>query len=343
MSEGATRDAPDRDEPLSAQLDRAFDYRGYVTLHRIDGTSLTGYVFNRGPGYLELFDESAAHKLQVPVAEIAGVSFSGEDATRKSMEIWERRRGSLEPRETSAWGQWQESRPVLLVVGLERELRAVSRSLGVPQRAGKVRARLGDTDLVACAVGMGGGSRAMVMDERPRLLLSCGFSGALEAALLPGDVVLATAVRDENGEVIEAPERQRRAAAQALAGRRVFEGELTCVTELAASPGEKRRLSRPGALAVDMESHPAARAAAEAGVPWVGMRVIVDTLDASLPRFAREPEEQHLPGALRHALSGPRAVGELIRLGSAATRASRSLTAALHLVLPALLAVGEAR
>jgi hypothetical protein len=95
-------------------------------------------------------------------------------------------------------------------------------------------------------------------------------------------------------------------------------------------------------LAVDMESHPAARAAVEAGVPWLGLRAIVDPLESSLPPFTREPGSRHLLSALRYALSGPRAVTDLIQLASRARRAANALELALRRLTSAR-AAAEAR
>jgi nucleoside phosphorylase len=326
------------DERLSGLINRAFDYRGYVTLRRRDGSTLAGYVYNRGPSHLDVLDHTATQRLQVPLAEIADIDFTGEDAARKSQESWERRKGTLESRETSAWGEWHDSGPVLVLVALDLELRSVARALEVTARERRAQVRVPGGEVVARAIGIGGGSRAVVQKERPRLVVTCGFSGALDAGLAPGDLVLATRVRDETGDVISAPEPQRRAAAAALREMRVVEGELGCVTTLACTPNEKRALARHGSVAVDMESHPAARAATELGIPWLGIRAIVDSLEASLPAFTREAPESHVLGALKHALTGPRALMDLVQLSSAARRAADALEEAIRRLVPALVA-----
>ncbi len=323
-------------------VQRAFDYRGYVTLRRRDGSELVGFVYERGASHLELFDETATRRLKIPLEEIVDIAFTGEDTAQKSQEIWERRKGMLEPRETPVWGDWHESGPVLVLVALEAELRSVARAVGAAPRDGRLRTRMAGGELVARAIGIGGGSRAAVTEEQPRLVITCGYSGSLDSALLPGDLVLATSVRDENGDVLAASERERLAAAEALRGLRFFEGELACTTAVAATPEEKRALARPGMLAVDMESHPAARAATEAGVPWIGLRAIVDPLESSLPPFTREPGGRHLLSALRYALSGPRAVADLIQLAKRARRAAHALELALHRLTP-VFAAAEAR
>ena len=86
---------------VSELVQQAFDYRGYVTLRRRDGSELVGFVYDRGASHPELFDETATRRVKIPLAEIADIAFTGEDAAEKSQEIWERRKGRLEPRETS--------------------------------------------------------------------------------------------------------------------------------------------------------------------------------------------------------------------------------------------------
>ncbi len=330
------------DPRLAELVERAFDYRGYVTLRRNDGTELVGFVYDRGASHLELFDETATRRVRVELAEIADIDFSGEDAARKSQEIWERRKGKLEPRDTPAHGGWDEARPILVLVALERELRSVARALGLSLAGTRARGRLGGSDLIALSLGVGGGARNAVAGERPGLVLSCGFCGALDPVLRPGDLVLATAVNDENGDRIGAPAPLRTAAAAALQGLSCFQGELVCTSSVAATAGEKRALARPGALAVDMESFTVARAAAEAGIPWAALRAGVDPLDSALPRFTREEHESHLLPALKHAASGPRAAWELIRLARDARRAAAALEKGLRRLGPALVSL-EAR
>jgi adenosylhomocysteine nucleosidase len=322
-------------------VDRAFDYRGYVTLLRNDGSRLVGFVYDRGASHLDLFDETATRRTRVPLAEIADIAFTGEDAARKSQEIWERRKGRLEPRDTPAHGDWADPGKVLVLVAIEPELRSVERALGAARGGGVVRGRLSGAEVVATGIGMGGGAREVIAQERPRLVVSCGFAGGLDAALSAGDLVLATAVRGAGGDALAAPESPREAAAAALEGVRCLQGELVCTASVAASPEEKRALARSGALAVDMESYGVARAAVEAGVPWLALRAIVDPLGSALPGFTREARRGYFWPALRHALSGPRAAAGLVRLARDASRAGAALAAALHRLGPAL-AVQEA-
>jgi nucleoside phosphorylase len=327
------------DPRVTELVDRAFDYRGYVTLRRKDGSELVGFVYDRGASYLELFDQTATRRVRVAIEEIADIALTGEDTARKSQEIWERRKGTLEPRETPALGGWDDSRPILILVALGRELRCVARAFGLVVRGSRARGRFEGSDVVALAVGLGGGSRNAVVEERPRLIVSCGFSGGLDPSLAPGDVVLATSVIGEDGDDVATTESLRTSAAHALRGLRYSEGKIVCTTEVATTPEEKRALARTGALAVDMESYPAARAAVEAGVPLLALRAVLDPLGTSLPAFTREPQRFYLGPALVHALSGPRAVVELLQLAGRARRAAASLESALRRVAGPLASV----
>jgi adenosylhomocysteine nucleosidase len=157
---------------------------------------------------------------------------------------------------------------------------------------------------VARAVGLGGGAAQAIEDEQPGLVISCGFSGGLERSLTPGTPILASAVHDELGSSIAAP------AALLQAVRRVLDitvGDILCTTQVAATRDEKRALARAGLLAVDLESWPAARAAQQAGIPWLALRVILDPLETDLPAFTRNPHGGYVGAGLLQAARVPKA------------------------------------
>lgn len=317
-------------------VEQAVDYRGHVTIERHDGSRLVGFVYDSAASHIEMFDERATDRIRVAYAEIASITLSGEDSAAKARHTWERRRDSLEPRETSGWGDW-EQRPTLILVALPIELRAIAPVLGSKVRGSTVTGTLGGDRVIARAVGVGGGAAHVVAAERPRLVISCGFSGALHASLGPGDLVLASCVRDEGGEAVAVRESVLRIARRALDERiRIAEGEILCATRIAATCTDKRALARPGRLAVDLESWAAARAADRAGIPWLALRVVVDPFEIELPPFAGEVRAGYLASALRHALGGPGVVLELARLGIRTAIALRSLRRAMQELLPVL-------
>jgi 4-hydroxy-3-methylbut-2-enyl diphosphate reductase len=101
-----------------------------------------------------------------------------------------------------------------------------------------------------------------------------GICGALDPALRPGDLVVATEVRGPDGVVVRCPSAGLLAAALRRRGPRVWLGPI--VSSPALVVGEERgRLHLSGALAVDMES---AWLAAAAGTgPLAVVRAVADT------------------------------------------------------------------
>ncbi len=83
------------DEDLRQALEKAFDYRGDVTITLKSGERIEAYIFNRQTGatladsYVQYFTPSAAEKRKVSYAEIARLEFSGKDrAAGKHWEDW---------------------------------------------------------------------------------------------------------------------------------------------------------------------------------------------------------------------------------------------------------------
>jgi hypothetical protein len=83
------------DAEVRAALDKAFDYRGDVTLSLKNGSKIEGYVFDRRDGatladcVVRLFPKDRDEKIAVPYSEIAKLEFTGRDtAAGKSFETW---------------------------------------------------------------------------------------------------------------------------------------------------------------------------------------------------------------------------------------------------------------
>lgn len=86
------------DEEIRQALEKAFDYRGDVTITRKDGSKVEGYIFDRRTGNtladsaVRLFPKDADQKISIPYSEIAALAFSGRDtAAGKSFEAWVRK------------------------------------------------------------------------------------------------------------------------------------------------------------------------------------------------------------------------------------------------------------
>jgi hypothetical protein len=86
------------DDELRQALEKAFDYRGDVTLTLKSGERIEAYIFNRQTGatladsHAQYFTPSAPEKRKVSYAEIARIEFSGKDrAAGKQWEDWVRK------------------------------------------------------------------------------------------------------------------------------------------------------------------------------------------------------------------------------------------------------------
>lgn len=87
--------AAETEEDLRTGLEKAFDYRGDVTITKKDGTVIEGYLFDRRTG-TTLFDsvvrvmpKDTPGKVAIRYSEIAGLAFTGRDtAAGKSWEAW---------------------------------------------------------------------------------------------------------------------------------------------------------------------------------------------------------------------------------------------------------------
>lgn len=83
------------DDEVRDALEKAFDYRGDVTLTLKSGEKIEAYIFNRLPGdtlassYVQYFTPSATDKRKVSYADIARLEFTGKDrAAGKHWEDW---------------------------------------------------------------------------------------------------------------------------------------------------------------------------------------------------------------------------------------------------------------
>ena len=83
------------DEELRQALEKAFDYRGDITVTRKDGSKIEGYIFDRRSAatlkdsQVRLYPKNSNEKIAISYADIASLAFSGRDtAAGKSWEAW---------------------------------------------------------------------------------------------------------------------------------------------------------------------------------------------------------------------------------------------------------------
>jgi hypothetical protein len=83
------------DTEVREALEKAFDYRGDITVTRKDGTQVQGYLYDRRAGgtladsLVRLMPNDGSGRLSIPYSDIAGLAFSGRDtAAGKTFDAW---------------------------------------------------------------------------------------------------------------------------------------------------------------------------------------------------------------------------------------------------------------
>ena len=83
------------EEDLRQALEKAFDYRGDVTITRKDGSTIEGYIFDRVSGaalassFVRVLPKDSDQRIKIAFSEIASLAFTGRDtAAGKSWEAW---------------------------------------------------------------------------------------------------------------------------------------------------------------------------------------------------------------------------------------------------------------
>lgn len=116
-------------------------------------------------------------------------------------------------------------------------------------------------------------------------LLSWGTAGGLTPVLGAGTVILPYTVVGMDSSLFRVDVSWHERLWKKLEGRVSLDaGSLVESLKILVTPEDKKALaSRANAVATDMESAAVARVAAQAGIPFMTIRVILDTLDQGLP------------------------------------------------------------
>ena len=161
-------------------------------------------------------------------------------------------------------------------------------------------------------------------------LVSFGLAGGLDPALVPGTVLVPTAVLLD-AERWDADNGLRRLLGGATPEALYGGGEA-----VATAAAKAALFARTGAVAVDLESAAVARTARRHGLPFAALRAVCDGAGRGLPRAALVA----LDGAGRivglrvawAAASRPWEVPDLVRLGGDAARARHALVARVRAI-----------
>jgi hypothetical protein len=83
------------DAEVREALEKAFDYRGDITITRKDDTQIVGYLFDRQQGasladsFVRIIPSNGPTKVNIAYSDIAALTFSGRDtAAGKTFEAW---------------------------------------------------------------------------------------------------------------------------------------------------------------------------------------------------------------------------------------------------------------
>lgn len=228
-----------------------------------------------------------------------------------------------------------------IVTGLDSEAEIL--------RAAVARAPAAGADSVSIACHGPGQERGLsaarsLLDVGATALLSFGVAGGCNPDLPSGAVVLSTGVRDMtvsgSGEFLYTNrEWQRRLKARLLGAVLVEDAPIASVTLPATAANDKQKLFADlNVAAVDMESAAVARAAMEAGAPFMALRAVLDHAAIGLPPSALAglaPDGASNAGAvIRAVLRRPHDIPALIGLAAANTRANRALNRAAMSAAP---------
>lgn len=213
---------------------------------------------------------------------------------------------------------------IVAVTGLGREARIIARP--------EITTVVGGGD--RCALQMRVRS---AIDAGARRVLSIGICGGLTASLKVGDCVIATEIVAGRERLATDVAWTQDLAAQ-IPGAKL--GVLAGSDAIVFDRNERRRLhDETAAMAVDMESHVAAKIADEHGLPFAALRVVSDTHRQALPPaalVAMLPSGKiDVRAVLRSVALRPSQIPVLIRTAWAAEKAFQALSRCRHVLAPA--------
>jgi adenosylhomocysteine nucleosidase len=224
----------------------------------------------------------------------------------------------------------------LNAVGIVCALASEARHLGPTVRLAAPLASLADGTLVAIT-GMGGAAASMgarsLIAAGATALASWGMAGGLDPSLSAGAILLPSEVLGADGRIVNTERGWRdRLSAAVAAHAPVRGGRLLTTTRAIGSVAGKAELFRTtGAVAVDMESAAIGAVAEQHQLPFMAVRVVVDSAVDVLPRAVTAAADNEgrlqiwrLIGALALA---PNELAPLLRLARRYRAANRSLGA----------------
>ncbi len=174
-------------------------------------------------------------------------------------------------------------------------------------------------------------------------VIGTGYAGALDPHLATGHIVLTTEVRQSgvNGSAWASDPALVRMCRQFLAeDPNTMEGRLLTSEKALTTPALKQAAAQQyQAIAVDMESASLAAYCQEKQLPFVVLRVILDSAHERVPdpsEFLDRQKRISKRRVLSYMARNPSAMVELPKLGSQAKQAQQRIAALLPKLLPKL-------
>jgi adenosylhomocysteine nucleosidase len=222
-----------------------------------------------------------------------------------------------------------------IVAALAREAQALGPAL---ERHAGYDVLAGGTLRAVSGMGCGpaGIAARRLVEAGATALISWGVAGALDPSLRAGAICLPREIVAPDGmRFATAPAWHRTLAASIASYQPVASGALLTRARPLAGIAEKAAArSETGAIAVDMESSAVAEVAAATHVPFMAVRVIVDTAREAIPAAvtaAAESGEVRIAQLLAALARSPRDLAAVVRLARGYRAAARSLRAVAEL------------
>lgn len=214
-------------------------------------------------------------------------------------------------------------------------LNAEARTLGAQSRRDDGLAVTREGVLVALS-GIGGVAAAVaarrLADAGATSLVSWGLAGGLDPGLAAGTICLPELITAASGAGFTTDHHWRELVAAAIVARHAVVGGALLTSERSIDDvaGKAAAFRASGAMAVDMESHAIAGVAALRGLPFIAVRVIVDTAGDRLPEAvlaASTGGQLRMFRLLQGLARAPRELAPLVRLALRYRSARQALLA----------------
>jgi adenosylhomocysteine nucleosidase len=227
-----------------------------------------------------------------------------------------------------------------IVVALPRELKTLTRQTIL---MGTCRRISGDTLVALSGIGAKRAYAAseLLVSRGATALLSWGCAAALDDRLKPGTVMLPERVISATGESYPVSVEWHRQLHQTLSAKYPVRTDALLESEtIVNTPDAKRTLAqRTQVVATDMESGAQARLARARRMPFVVVRVIVDTASTQIPENIMRALDSsgaiNVRSCLARAILRPADGMAMMKLGMQFNAARKTLKQASALVLAA--------